>query len=125
MKYKSVEEGSKAEEFHVSCDQDDSFSVSLNIQVSSGHFLSELFHEPLYLQDCLMPEVLYKINIMALVSDINKLPVESRPLHDKVIITDGELTLYKEADSERRQSVFGCSSLSPVISREVSRSIPH
>ena len=72
-----------------------------------------------------MPEVLYKINIMALVSDINKLPVESRPLHDKVIITAGALTLYKEADKERRQSVFGCSSLSPVISRQVSRSIPN
>ena len=72
-----------------------------------------------------MPEVLYKINITALVSDINKLPVESRPLHEKVIITDGELTLYKEdADRERRQSVFDCS-LSPVISRQVSRSIPH
>ena len=72
-----------------------------------------------------MPEVLYKINIMALVSDINKLPVESRPLHDKVIVTNGELTLYKEdADRERRQSVFGGSS-SPIISRQVSRSIPH
>ena len=72
-----------------------------------------------------MPEVLYKINIMALVSDIKKLPVESRPLHDKVIVTNGELTLYKEdADRERRQSVFGCSS-SPIISRQVSRSIPH
>ena len=73
-----------------------------------------------------MPEVLYKINIMALVSDINKLPVESRPLHEKLIITDGELTLYKEdSDKERRQSVFGCSSLSPVISRQVSRIIPN
>ena len=72
-----------------------------------------------------MPEVLYKINIMALVSDIKKLPVESRPLHDKVIVTNGELTLYKEdADRERRQSVFGYSS-SPNISRQVSRSIPH
>ena len=33
MKYKSVEEGSKAEEFHVSCDEKDSAAVSLNIQV--------------------------------------------------------------------------------------------
>ena len=45
MKYKSVEEGSKAEEFHVGCDEDDSSSVSLNIQVSSGNFLSDLFHD--------------------------------------------------------------------------------
>ena len=71
-----------------------------------------------------MPEVLYKINVMSLVTDVNKLPLESRPLHFKVILTDGKLTSYKEeADKERRQSVFGSSS--SVISREVSRSIPH
>ena len=45
VKYKSVEEGSKAEEFHVGSDEDDSSSVSLNIQVSSGNFLSDLFHD--------------------------------------------------------------------------------
>lgn len=71
-----------------------------------------------------MPEVLYKINAMALVTDINKLPLESRPLHGKIILTDGRLTLHKEdSDRERRQSLFGSSS--PVISRQVSRSIPH
>ena len=35
VKYKSVEEGSKAEEFHVSCDEEDSAAVSLNILVSA------------------------------------------------------------------------------------------
>ena len=38
MKYKSVEEGSKAEEFQVSCDEENSGAVKLNIQVSSDHF---------------------------------------------------------------------------------------
>ena len=39
VKYKSVEEGSKAEEFQVSCDEENSGAVRLNIQVSSDHFL--------------------------------------------------------------------------------------
>ena len=38
VKYKSVEEGSKAEEFHVSCDEQDSAAVSLNILVSADYF---------------------------------------------------------------------------------------
>ena len=42
LKYKSVEEGSKAEEFQVSCDEENSGSVTLNVQVSSDHFLSEV-----------------------------------------------------------------------------------
>ena len=39
VKYKSVEEGSKAEEFHVGCSEENSGPVSLNIQVSSDNFL--------------------------------------------------------------------------------------
>ena len=46
MKYKSVEEGSKAEEFQVSCDEENSGAVRLNIQVSSDHFQCEVkFHD--------------------------------------------------------------------------------
>ena len=42
MKYKSVEEGSKAGEFQVSCDEENSGAVTLNIQVCSDHFQCEV-----------------------------------------------------------------------------------
>ena len=45
VKYKSVEESSKAEEFYVSCDEENSGPVSLNIQVSSHHFLCEVLQD--------------------------------------------------------------------------------
>ena len=126
VKYRSAEEGSRAEEFLVSVDVDqrDVNTVTVDIQVRSHLYsLSKLI--TVCPQNLFSPDVLYKLNLISLVLDINKLPVESRPLHEKVIKTEGRLTLYKEdSDKERRQSVVGCSS-SPGMSRQVSRSIPH
>ena len=43
-----------------------------------------------------MPEVLYKINIYAIVLDVNNKEVESKELHEKVVLVEGALSLYSE-----------------------------
>ena len=43
-----------------------------------------------------MPGHQYKINIYALVYESPEVAVESKELHEKVFLVDGELTLYSE-----------------------------
>ena len=62
--------------------------------------------------------LVYKINITACVLDINKVVIESKPLHEKIILTDAdELNIFREeTDKERRLSVL---SNTPFITRQV------
>ena len=60
-----------------------------------------------FIQD-LIPGPVYKINITACVEDINKVVIESKPLHEKITVTDGgKLSIFREEpDRERRHSVL-------------------
>ena len=60
-------------------------------------FIQDLIHGPVY-----------KINITACVEDINKVVIESKPLHEKITVTDGgKLSIFREeADRERRPSLL-------------------
>ena len=114
VKYRSVEEGSRAEEILVRAEEEDPNTVTLDLQVRGKG--PNLAHG-LPSQTVLSPDVIYKMNLTALLSSQE----ESRPLHGKVLLTGGTLTLYKEdQDRERRHSVLACPS-PPVVSRQVSK----
>merc|ERR1712150_259669 len=97
-KYKRSEEGAKAEEIIVKNVEEKSLIATLKD---------------------LIPGPVYKINVTACVEDINKVVIESKPLHEKIILTDGgKLSIFREEtqDKERRSSV---QSNAPLIEKQV------
>jgi len=93
LRYRSSEEGSKAEEIYIK------------------EFSSEDSEINAVLKD-LQPETLYKINIYAIVHDVNAKEVESKELHEKVIVKEDGLVLHEDdkmsvgAEFNRQNSVF-------------------
>ena len=75
-----------------------------------------------FIQD-LIPGPVYKINITACVEDINKVVIESKPLHEKITVTDdGKLIIFREDPGrERRHSVL---SSGPCLARQMSTAGP-
>ena len=62
----------------------------------------------------------YKINVTACVEDFNKVVIESKPLHVKIILTEeGKLSIFRDEtqDKERRSSV---QSNAPLLAKQVS-----
>ena len=67
---------------------------------------------------------MYRINITAVVDDVNKVAIESKPLHEKIVVVDdskNSITVYREEERERRLSILSNNPLP--MSRQVS-SIP-
>ena len=115
MKYKSAEEGAKAEEIIIPKVGNGSLTSKLQVQTNRNLYCLSLYK--FYFQYVTVGLV-YKINITACVSDINKAVIESKPLHEKIILTDAdELNIFREeTDKERRLSVL---SNTPFITRQV------
>ena len=122
MKYKSSEDGSKAEELIVPVVGGEG-SLIATIKVLAKDYLFQFAHQHKYFVDFtvalffivnkyfiqdLIPGPVYKINITACVEDINKVVIESKPLHEKITVTDeGKLSIFREeADKERRPSLL-------------------
>ena len=64
---------------------------------------------------------MYKVNITSFVDDVNGVHVESRPLHEKIIVSESHprvLSVYKDEEKERRSSVISGSPFP--MSRQVS-----
>ena len=121
MKYKSSEDGSKAEELIVPVVGGEG-SLIATIKVLAKDYLFQFAHlhkvvcrfysstfivNEYCIQD-LIPGPVYKINITACVEDINKVVIESKPLHEKITVTEGgKLSIFREeADKERRPSLL-------------------
>ena len=112
MKYKSSEDGSKAEELIVpKVGGEGSLIATLKVYTLIERLYVDItlvlcIHE-YFIQD-LIPGPVYKINITACVEDINKVVIESKPLHEKITVTDGgKLSIFREDPGrERRHSVL-------------------
>jgi len=96
IRCKGVEEGAKAEEYIIKSPEDPDTTLC-------KHQLKDLH-----------PDLLYKINIYALVYDSNEEQIESKELHEKVIMISGKLVIYSE-DTGRQSGLSG-----GFISRQVS-----
>ena len=69
---------------------------------------------------------MYKVNITAFVEDVNDAIVESKPLHEKIILSsindqNPKLSIFRDEEKERRSSIISSSPFP--LSRQVS-SIP-
>ena len=60
----------------------------------------------------LAPDVLYKVNIYAIVRDLNNQEIESDNLHNKVVVLNERLSVYSE-DETRGQTTSRQVSLNP------------
>eukprot|EP00092_Neocalanus_flemingeri_P032028 GFUD01034810.1.p1 GENE.GFUD01034810.1~~GFUD01034810.1.p1 ORF type:complete len:905 (+),score=215.05 GFUD01034810.1:108-2822(+) len=88
IRCKGVEEGAKAEEFFIPSPEDPETT-------SCKWELEDIYSD-----------VLYKINIYAVVNDSNKEQIESKELHEKVILQSGRLTVYTE-ETDRQSEMSG------------------
>ena len=95
IKYKSIEEGSKAEEEIVpSPAGNDSLNCTFTFSVGYEKFFDLI----LYFENIqnLMEDIQYKVNIYSIVQETEDAIVESKELHEKVIVIDGNLCTYTE-----------------------------
>ena len=82
MRYKSSEEGSKAEEFIFSLPAVSTTTCSVKLEVSCTTVATA---SPMIIpSQGLTPGIQYKVNISAIVEDTNQDKVESKALHGKV-----------------------------------------
>ena len=57
---------------------------------------------------------MYRINITAVVEDVNKVAIESKPLHEKIVVVDdtkNSITVFKEEERERRLSFLSSATI--------------
>lgn len=61
----------------------------------------------------LAPDVLYKVNIYAIVRDLNNQEIESDNLHNKVVVLNERLSVYSETEETWGQTTSRQVSLNP------------